>query len=234
MRISKPPGERRAELIAAARRLFDKNGVDKTRVSDIVKEVGVAQGVFYYYFRSKEEMVEVVARQVGQELDAKAAALLEDAAQPYSRKLAGFIELYLDLIDTFLGDEETSLAPLHPAGGGQGLGPVLATRLTGHLERLVEMGAAQGQVTVQFPWQTAQVLLHGLRCLAEEALPGRRLIYTLVEQGLGLPPGELMRWCPNEDKPAAGTGKKARRPQANKKLQANKKPQASRFHNNSS
>ena len=46
MRISKTPQERKIELIAAARRLFDERGIHKTRVSDIVQYVGVAQGVF--------------------------------------------------------------------------------------------------------------------------------------------------------------------------------------------
>jgi len=46
--------ERRAELLKAARRLFVRDGFAEVSVSRIVREVGVAQGTFYYYFESKE------------------------------------------------------------------------------------------------------------------------------------------------------------------------------------
>lgn len=40
----------------AALSLFATKGYHVTKVSDIVKEVGVAQGTFYWYFSSKEEV----------------------------------------------------------------------------------------------------------------------------------------------------------------------------------
>ena len=59
--------ERRAELLAAARRVFERRGYPDTRVADIVAEARVAQGTFYSYFDSKDavfrELTEtVVAR----------------------------------------------------------------------------------------------------------------------------------------------------------------------------
>lgn len=59
-RISKPPEERRLELINAASELFNTKGYELTSVSDIVKSVGVAQGTFYYHFKSKEELLEAL------------------------------------------------------------------------------------------------------------------------------------------------------------------------------
>lgn len=47
MRISKEPEVRRAELVKAARELFDRNGIKNTQVSQIVDKVGVAKGLFY-------------------------------------------------------------------------------------------------------------------------------------------------------------------------------------------
>jgi len=59
-RISKAPEERREEIIAASQKLFIEKGFAKTKVSDIVKAVGVSQGTFYYYFKSKEEIINAV------------------------------------------------------------------------------------------------------------------------------------------------------------------------------
>jgi AcrR family transcriptional regulator len=40
--------------------LFLKNGYEETAVSDIVKKAKVAQGTFYYYFKSKEEILDSI------------------------------------------------------------------------------------------------------------------------------------------------------------------------------
>lgn len=46
----------RNALIRSAIRMFKQNGFQKTRVSDIVSDAGVAQGTFYNYFRSKDDI----------------------------------------------------------------------------------------------------------------------------------------------------------------------------------
>ena len=60
IRITKNPEERRKELIAIAEQLFIKKGYEKTAVSDIVKKANVAQGTFYYYFKTKEEILDSI------------------------------------------------------------------------------------------------------------------------------------------------------------------------------
>ena len=60
MRISKKPEERKSELIHIAEQLFIKNGYEQTAVSDIVKKANVAQGTFYYYFKTKEEILDLI------------------------------------------------------------------------------------------------------------------------------------------------------------------------------
>lgn len=57
MRITKTPEERKAELMDAAEKLFLEKGYEFTQVSHIVKEVNVAQGTFYYYFKSKDDIL---------------------------------------------------------------------------------------------------------------------------------------------------------------------------------
>lgn len=54
--------ERRSEILAAARRVFERLGYLETRVADIVKEAKVAQGTFYTYFDSKEAVFAELAQ----------------------------------------------------------------------------------------------------------------------------------------------------------------------------
>ena len=53
---SKPPEERRKELIDTAARLFAERGYESVSVRDILAEIGGAPGMFYYYFKSKQEI----------------------------------------------------------------------------------------------------------------------------------------------------------------------------------
>ena len=51
---------RRNELIDAAEELFLANGYEETAVADIVRKIGVAQGTFYHYFKSKEGVLDAI------------------------------------------------------------------------------------------------------------------------------------------------------------------------------
>jgi AcrR family transcriptional regulator len=64
-------GERsRAAIIAAARVVFERDGFIDARISDIVREAGVAHGSYYTYFASKKEVFQAVADAVDEEVDA--------------------------------------------------------------------------------------------------------------------------------------------------------------------
>ena len=49
----------RAVIVEAALRLFRENGYEATTMRAIAKEAGVATGNAYYYFGSKEELIQV-------------------------------------------------------------------------------------------------------------------------------------------------------------------------------
>lgn len=53
-RVTKDPEERRQEILDTAMRLFYEKGYDKTSITDIARAMGVAQGLCYRYFTSKE------------------------------------------------------------------------------------------------------------------------------------------------------------------------------------
>jgi AcrR family transcriptional regulator len=60
----------REELVAAARRVFERDGYSGARVADITAAAGVAHGSFYTYFSSKQDVFVAVVRQVGEQFDA--------------------------------------------------------------------------------------------------------------------------------------------------------------------
>ena len=85
--------ERRRQILDAAVRVFARQGFHTCRVSDIADEAGVAYGLVYHYFSSKEQILDTLFLDRWEVmLDAIAAA---DASQTSAREklasIAGFI-----------------------------------------------------------------------------------------------------------------------------------------------
>lgn len=89
MRVVKKPEERRAEMVAAAAKLFAQQGFVKTSVAEIVSAVDVAKGLFYYYFTTKDDMVRAVVEGYCSYLGARARKIAqqEGSAQQKLREL---------------------------------------------------------------------------------------------------------------------------------------------------
>lgn len=49
-------------ILEAAKRVFQKWGLNKTTMEDIAREAGKGKSTLYYYFKSKDEILEVVAK----------------------------------------------------------------------------------------------------------------------------------------------------------------------------
>ncbi|MBM4625244.1 TetR family transcriptional regulator, partial [Micrococcus sp. JV4] len=60
MRTVKHPEERKNDILNAAEKLFSTKGYQQTTIIDILKAVGIAKGTFYYYFTSKEEVMDAI------------------------------------------------------------------------------------------------------------------------------------------------------------------------------
>jgi AcrR family transcriptional regulator len=78
---------RRREILVAARDLFVKKGYDHTSVNDILKIVGIAKGTFYYYFASKQEVLEAIIVDIVEEGARRAENILKDKSIPLVRRI---------------------------------------------------------------------------------------------------------------------------------------------------
>lgn len=86
--------EKRRQILAAAVRVFARDGYHTCRVGDIAEEAGVAHGLLYHYFASKEEVLATVFRENWGELLARFRAV-EEADEPVPDKLRGIVKILL-------------------------------------------------------------------------------------------------------------------------------------------
>ncbi len=77
--------ERKQQLIDAAQQLFTERGYGATRISDICSAAGVAKGLFYWYFPTKESLFAELVRTMRQSLRRAQAAAMDPAADPVQR-----------------------------------------------------------------------------------------------------------------------------------------------------
>jgi AcrR family transcriptional regulator len=88
-------GDKREAILRAATRVFAHNGYFNSKVADIAREAGVADGTVYLYFKSKEEILHsIFDRSVDEALDAarKQIALVADPRE----KLRQLARLHLE------------------------------------------------------------------------------------------------------------------------------------------
>jgi AcrR family transcriptional regulator len=81
---------RKDEILSAAYNLFITKGYDNTSVDEIIEKVNIAKGTFYYYFTSKEEMLdEVINKMINEEIiEAKKVVLMPI---PIEQKVVGIV-----------------------------------------------------------------------------------------------------------------------------------------------
>lgn len=90
---SKPPEIRRKELIDIAARLFAEKGYESVSVRDILAEVNGAPGMFYHYFKSKQDIyLATMEDYISENLEQK-CSLLMDTDMPFEERRNILIEI---------------------------------------------------------------------------------------------------------------------------------------------
>lgn len=191
MRISKPREERRQEIVETARELFITQGIDNTPVSQIVKTVGVAQGLFYYYFKSKDDIIAAVADHIMDSIERSINSSLERKDMSFNQRITMVVDMFLDsfgILDASTGSV-TNLVYTSQ------LYDIIKARLTSTtadvINALMAEGTSSGALKIRHPELMVTLIIQGLAELIGNGLRERSVILDLIEQGLNLPENSL-------------------------------------------
>ncbi|HTY90555.1 MAG TPA: TetR/AcrR family transcriptional regulator [Methanocella sp.] len=159
MRVAKDPVVRRNELIDTAEELFRENGCEETSVSDIVKKVGVAQGTFYYYFKSKDDILDAVLdHYLKDHLEPAVKGIMADGSLDTMQKIDRIIKESL----SFQMGERKVMEFLHTdknMASRQKYMLKVRDMFVPIITDVLEEGIASGMFTVPYPRETAELLL---------------------------------------------------------------------------
>lgn len=83
--------ERKEDILRIATNKFSQNGYQGTNISDIAKELGVSQGIIYWYFNTKEQLFKTAFMEEFKTIKLAAAKILQDDSLSPQNKLKSFI-----------------------------------------------------------------------------------------------------------------------------------------------
>jgi len=172
---------RRAGLVSAAARVFAERGVNDTSVSDIVRMAGVAQGTFYLYFESKDDVILAVAEDVAEQMMTGFAQAVQAPGTPVERLRAlvgGFADRSQDesVADVAAFIHRPENVSLHDRFAEQ-----FVPRLLPVVEGLIRDGIADGSFDVPDPRAAAWFILGGLRSVELAGTPMDEMPAALEE-----------------------------------------------------
>lgn len=161
VRITEKPEERKNELMDAALELFVEKGFETTTINDVVKRVGVAQGLFYYYFGSKHDMLDAV-------LDRYIADLIKLLNNIITNKNFDIGKKFQLFLDTFFryGEKNQKFAKdLHYDENliiHQKLTDKTIELITPILLQIIREGIQKGLFSTPYPEESVEILIPGM------------------------------------------------------------------------
>jgi len=170
---TKPPQQRRDELMDAAQRLFLKQGVASTTIDQITSGADIAKGTFYLHFSSKDDLLVALGEQfANRHLGRITAAIARKPRADWIAKLATWAEasvtFYLDSIRLHDMLFYESRSPTR-----KGLVENVAID---HLTVLLEAGAVAGAWSIDDARVTAVFLFSGMHAVVDDAYLRERRI----------------------------------------------------------
>lgn len=199
--------DRERDLVQATRRLFDERGMQEAPVEEIAKAVGIARGLIYRHFSSKEELYVLTVTDYLDELDgvlttARSTELGSvEQLEAWVRAYVDFCLRYPAFLDCALSLMRRPARELHAALSesvwlrlGQGI-----ARCVVHVSDILRQGTDSGAFAVGDPDYLANVLwtqilgaahLARIRVGIHQAAPGLPGLFPIA-------PEQLAQTCVN-------------------------------------
>jgi TetR/AcrR family transcriptional regulator, fatty acid metabolism regulator protein len=159
--------DKRVQILEAGVRVFAWKGYHAARVGDIAAEAGVAHGLLYHYFDSKEQLLETIFRETWTEL-LRALEQVEEEVRPAGEQLRHVAAILLrswrrdpDLVRVLVREVARS-----PQLGGR---VHEIEKAFAAIERIIERGQRAGELRSDIDSRLAAWIVYGA---LEEILTG--------------------------------------------------------------
>ena len=147
-------------ILDSMQRLMQKKDTRSISVSEIAKEAGIGKGSIYYYFKSKEEIVDAVIERSYSDAIQKAKELVQDPALDAQTKMEiifqtcrdSSVELSRQEAGSYMERQQSAL--LH-----QQYIYIMIRNLRPILADIIRQGNQEGTITCSSPEEVAEIVL---------------------------------------------------------------------------
>jgi len=151
--------EKRRQILDAAVRVFARSGFHTSRVGDIAEEAGVAHGLLYHYFSSKDEVLETIFREHW-------SALLDrvhEAEQTGDDPLEQLQGIAAAMFEGWLNEPDVVKVVVREIARTEEISEHVGelVRPIGAIRRVIERGQAQGVLRDDLDASMAAVIFYG-------------------------------------------------------------------------
>lgn len=86
------------KILAAAKKIFMRDGLQGARMDDIAEEAGVNKALLHYYFRSKQKLFDIIFQETKNKMLPRVKEIFESDL-PFFDKIEKFVHSYFDLLN---------------------------------------------------------------------------------------------------------------------------------------
>ncbi|MGG2065765.1 TetR/AcrR family transcriptional regulator [Bacillus sp. S14(2024)] len=170
MRIVKEYEDRRNEILDTAERLFVSKGYMKTTVNDILREIGIAKGTLYHYFKSKEEVMDAIILRI---VNTDVASAKKIASNPNIPVIDKLFQILMAQMPKAGENKEKMIEQFHQPNNAEMHQKSLVqaiVHLTPVLTEVIEQGIKEGVFVTVYPRETIEFLIASAQIIFDEGL----------------------------------------------------------------
>lgn len=185
-------------ILNALRELFKEGKAGTASVSDIAKKAGIAKGGLYYYFRSKEEVLDALVSQEYADIIKTCSELVQQSGGIATHKLALLFHSYRSsYVDPSL--DEYLHMPQNAAIHQKSLAQILSA-LSRIVSQIIEQGIEEGTFICKYPQEYAEIIMSVFTFLLdpgiflwtkEQQVIKMKALAAMLEMGLCAPKGSF-------------------------------------------
>jgi len=151
--------DKRTLILDAAIRVFAEHGYHRARVGDIAEDAGVAHGLLYHYFASKDEVLRTIFVENWGELIGRFRAV-DDSDEPAPEKLEGIAKI---LLRTWRNDPALVTVMVREVARSQQLQAQVddVREAFAIVQRVIEAGQTEGTIRPDVDARLASWLFYG-------------------------------------------------------------------------
>ena len=161
-RVVKKANVRRREIVETAQSLFYRKGYEQTSIQDIIDAVGIAKGTFYYYFHSKQELLDALVDRISVQIIQDLEPMMNDdrlsAIEKFNRLISDSTEMKFenrDVLKSYLQvyyqEDNAIMRERMQMESTRQIAPLLA--------KIIHQGMAEGIFLITIPGICAEIIL---------------------------------------------------------------------------